>query len=248
MVAVTGEDGTVVLDREELPRPDTTPGEARRAQALLRPTGRHAVRRLTTAPSTRCAQQVYPRGHGRQPRSSRRQLLRARRRRRGGSARAPRKTPGRAAWRPRARVVIRGQRGRRAGDHADRPGPATAACLEKAGMSLSDIDLFEVNEAFASVVAAVHPRDRRRPGDGERQRRSHRPRASDRRQRTDPARDAARRAGAAGPVDRRLSRCAPGAAWAPRPSSSASDAAWLETPQEVANRSRRGPVAGIDRT
>jgi acetyl-CoA C-acetyltransferase len=32
------------------------------------------------------------------------------------------------------------------------PGPATAICLRKAGMSLSDIDLFEVNEAFAAVV------------------------------------------------------------------------------------------------
>ena len=34
------------------------------------------------------------------------------------------------------------------------PIPATAKVLERAGMSLDDIDLFEVNEAFASVVAA----------------------------------------------------------------------------------------------
>ena len=32
------------------------------------------------------------------------------------------------------------------------PGPATAKALKKAGMSVEDIDLFEVNEAFASVV------------------------------------------------------------------------------------------------
>jgi acetyl-CoA C-acetyltransferase len=32
------------------------------------------------------------------------------------------------------------------------PGPATAKALRKAGMSVEDIDLFEVNEAFASVV------------------------------------------------------------------------------------------------
>ncbi len=32
------------------------------------------------------------------------------------------------------------------------PGPAALKCLEKAGMSVDDIDLFEVNEAFASVV------------------------------------------------------------------------------------------------
>ena len=32
------------------------------------------------------------------------------------------------------------------------PGPAAEACLKRAGMSFDDIDLFEVNEAFASVV------------------------------------------------------------------------------------------------
>src|SRR3546814_9020099 len=34
------------------------------------------------------------------------------------------------------------------------PIPSTAKALEKAGMSIDNIDLFEVNEAFASVVLA----------------------------------------------------------------------------------------------
>ena len=34
------------------------------------------------------------------------------------------------------------------------PIPATAYALEKSGMSLDDIDLVEINEAFASVVLA----------------------------------------------------------------------------------------------
>ena len=34
------------------------------------------------------------------------------------------------------------------------PIPATAAVLERAGLTLADIDLFEINEAFASVVIA----------------------------------------------------------------------------------------------
>ena len=34
------------------------------------------------------------------------------------------------------------------------PIPATARVLEKAGLGIGDVDLFEVNEAFASVVAA----------------------------------------------------------------------------------------------
>jgi acetyl-CoA C-acetyltransferase len=32
------------------------------------------------------------------------------------------------------------------------PGPAANKCLARAGMTVDDIDLFEVNEAFASVV------------------------------------------------------------------------------------------------
>ena len=32
------------------------------------------------------------------------------------------------------------------------PGPATEKALKRAGMKTSDIDLFEVNEAFAAVV------------------------------------------------------------------------------------------------
>jgi acetyl-CoA acyltransferase len=34
------------------------------------------------------------------------------------------------------------------------PIPATAKALDRAGLSISDIDLFEVNEAFASVIGA----------------------------------------------------------------------------------------------
>jgi acetyl-CoA C-acetyltransferase len=32
------------------------------------------------------------------------------------------------------------------------PGPAAEICLKKAGMTKDDIDLFEINEAFAAVV------------------------------------------------------------------------------------------------
>jgi acetyl-CoA C-acetyltransferase len=34
------------------------------------------------------------------------------------------------------------------------PIPATARILERSGLSLADVDLFEINEAFASVVLA----------------------------------------------------------------------------------------------
>jgi acetyl-CoA acetyltransferase len=38
--------------------------------------------------------------------------------------------------------------------HLDGPIAATTKVLAKAGMTMADIDLFEVNEAFASVVLA----------------------------------------------------------------------------------------------
>ena len=38
--------------------------------------------------------------------------------------------------------------------HLDGPIAATTSVLSKAGMSMADIDIFEVNEAFASVVLA----------------------------------------------------------------------------------------------
>ena len=49
--------------------------------------------------------------------------------------------------------------------HLDGPIAATAEVLAKAGMTMEDIDIFEVNEAFASVVCSwtkVHDGTRKR--------------------------------------------------------------------------------------
>jgi acetyl-CoA C-acetyltransferase len=35
------------------------------------------------------------------------------------------------------------------------PGPAAKKCLKRAGMTPADIDLWEINEAFASVVCVT---------------------------------------------------------------------------------------------
>jgi acetyl-CoA C-acetyltransferase len=53
---------------------------------------------------------------------------------------------------PRARVVKTAVAGSEPVIMLTAPAPATKKVLEKAGMTTSDIDLFEVNEAFASVV------------------------------------------------------------------------------------------------
>ena len=56
--------------------------------------------------------------------------------------------------RPRARIVATAAVGCDPTLMLEGPIPATERVLQKAGMTLADIDLFEVNEAFASVVLA----------------------------------------------------------------------------------------------
>jgi len=53
---------------------------------------------------------------------------------------------------PRARIVAQCLVGAEPFYHLDGPIAATERVLERSGMRLGDIDLFEVNEAFASVV------------------------------------------------------------------------------------------------
>ena len=57
-------------------------------------------------------------------------------------------------FKPRARIHHLSVRGADPIFMLSAPIPATAYALEKAGMSLADIDLVEINEAFASVVLA----------------------------------------------------------------------------------------------
>jgi acetyl-CoA C-acetyltransferase len=64
--------------------------------------------------------------------------------------------------RPRARIVAQALVGSDPYYHLDGPVEATSRVLKKAGMTIGDVDLFEVNEAFASVVlswAQVHEPD-----------------------------------------------------------------------------------------
>ena len=63
---------------------------------------------------------------------------------------------------PRARIVSQALVGSEPYYHLDGPVQSTAKVLEKAGMKMGDIDLVEINEAFASVVlswARVHEPD-----------------------------------------------------------------------------------------
>jgi acetyl-CoA C-acetyltransferase len=53
--------------------------------------------------------------------------------------------------RPRARIVMSAVAGAEPVIMLTAPGPASKKCLERAGMTVDDIDLWEINEAFAAI-------------------------------------------------------------------------------------------------
>ena len=95
---------------------------------------------------------------------------------------------------PRARIVSVGLAGSDPTIMLTGPMPASRKALAKAGLTVDDIDLFEVNEAFAAVADAVHAGDGRAPREGERQRRGDRRGPSAGGHRGDEPRHAGRRA------------------------------------------------------
>ena len=62
---------------------------------------------------------------------------------------------------PRGRVVAAAVSGADPTIMLTGPAPAARKALAKAGLEVGDIDLFEMNEAFAAVAAAFHGRPRR---------------------------------------------------------------------------------------
>ena len=84
----------------------------------------------------------------------RRQQLPGLRRRRRGAADERRQGQGARASTPRAKIVDQTTVGVDPVIMLTGPIPATEQILKRNGMKIDDIDLFEVNEAFASVVAA----------------------------------------------------------------------------------------------
>ena len=109
-------------------------------------------------------------GHGRQQLAHQRRRVGRARRERGGR-RGPRSSSRwRASWRtpPPACTRTSWARG---------PIPAGKKALARAGWSVKDLDLVELNEAFAAQSLACMRGPRARRGEGQRARRRHRPRA-----------------------------------------------------------------------
>jgi len=149
LVPVYHEDGTLALDREEYPRPQTTP----EGLAALRP----AFAAMADYPLDNRGTTYRKLILGRYPDLDINFVHHA-----GnssgvvdGAAAILLASPDYAkkhAPRPRARVVATANMGDSPTLMMNAPVPATRKVLARAGLTLDDIDLFEVNEAFAVVV------------------------------------------------------------------------------------------------
>ena len=133
------------------------------------------------------------------------------------------------AWalglRPRARILAQCLVGAEPYYHLDGPAQATERVLARSGMTIGDIDLFEVNEAFASVVLswlAVYQADQDRVNvNGGAIALGHPVGSTGARLLTTALHELERRAAGTAP-----SPCAPAARWPPPPSSSACYGCW----------------------
>ncbi len=155
LVPVLNEDGTMALDREEFPRPGTT----REALADL-PTVFSMFMDMpydeTGETFDSIVRRTYPDidiNHIHHAGNSSGVV--------DGSAAVLLASPDYArarGWKPRARVVAMANAAGSPELMLNEPAPAARKVLKKAGMNLSDVDLFEINEAFA-VVAFKFMRD-----------------------------------------------------------------------------------------
>lgn len=97
---------------------------------------------------------------------------------------------------PRARIISAAVSGSEPTIMLTGPAPATRKALAKAGLTIDDIDLVEINEAFAGCRPPLRQGHGALPRQDQRQRRRHRPRPPARRHRRDDPRHPHRRTGA----------------------------------------------------
>ena len=155
VVPVYREDGTLALDRDEFPRPQTTleglsklsPAFAEAARVPLDEKGTTYLGLIHQKYPGLAVDHVHHAGNSSGVVDGAAALLLA-------SPAYSRKQ----GWRPRARVVAVANMGDSPTLMLNAPVPAARKVLQKAGLDLDDIDLFEVNEAFA-VVAEKFIRD-----------------------------------------------------------------------------------------
>jgi acetyl-CoA C-acetyltransferase len=149
LFAVVNDDGKVALDKDEHPRPDTTLESLGGLQASfvqmgampMGPNGETvdalALRRY---PDTKAIEHIHTAGNSSGIVDGAAAVLM-------GSAEFGKQ----AGLKPRARIRAMATAGAEPVIMLTAPAPASAKALKKAGMSVKDIDLWEINEAFAVV-------------------------------------------------------------------------------------------------
>jgi acetyl-CoA C-acetyltransferase len=152
MVAVTTDDGTVLLDRDEHPRPGTMvenlaglPASFERSGAKVRDGGRSYDDMCRDIyPQAGSIAHVHHAGNSSGVVDGAAAVVVA--------SNDYVKTHGLSA---RAKILTGAVRGAEPVIMLTAPGPAAELCLARAGMAAADIDLWEINEAFAAVPLKV---------------------------------------------------------------------------------------------
>jgi len=150
LVTITHDDGRVALDHEEFPRPGTTLADLAKLAPSFAGMGAHVPggsdlsldqQALLAYPHIDRIDHVHHAGNSSGVVDGAGALLVTS----PDYARAHGLTP-------RARIVMTAVAGTEPVIMLTAPGPAATMCVQRAGMTFDDIDLFEVNEAFAAVV------------------------------------------------------------------------------------------------
>jgi acetyl-CoA C-acetyltransferase len=150
LVPIFHDDGRLALDRDEHPRPGTTLADLAKLAPSFEGMGAHVLKERGIS-IDQTALKAYP------------QLDGIRHVHHGGNSSGV--VDGAAAvlvaspdyarahgMTPRARITMAAVAGSEPVIMLTAPGKAAQLCAQKAGMTLDDIDLFEVNEAFAAVL------------------------------------------------------------------------------------------------
>ncbi len=150
VVPILNDDGTLALDHDEFPRPGTTLESLAKLPPSFEKMGAH-VSDVSGRTVDETALLAYP------------ELTEIRHVHHAGNSSGV--VDGASAvlvaspeyakahgMKPRAKIIMSAVAGTEPVIMLTAPGPAAKKCLEKAGMTFDDIDLLEVNEAFAAVV------------------------------------------------------------------------------------------------
>lgn len=155
LIPVYNFDGTVALDKEEFPRPGTTADSLSQLNPAFPPFAEHPLDEAGTT-NLSMLRQKYPDlviNHVHHAGNSSGVV--------DGAAALLMCSPAYAkkqGWKPRAKITAMANMGDCPTLMLNAPVPAARKVVQKAGLTMDDIDLFEINEAFA-VVAEKFIRD-----------------------------------------------------------------------------------------